>query len=77
MKINWAQKLTSRKFWAAIVAVVTCICVIFGVPDITAEQITALILAVGGLVAYILGEGFVDAARLKNQATKDKEDKSI
>ena len=64
-KINWTQKLTSRKFWAAIVAVVVSLCVLFGVPNVTQEQITALVMAVGGLIAYILGEGFVDAARLK------------
>lgn len=64
-KINWKQKLTSRKFWAAIVAVVVSLCVLFGVPNVTQEQITALVMAVGGLIAYILGEGFVDAARMK------------
>lgn len=64
-KINWKQKLTSRKFWAAIVAVVVSLCVLIGIPDVTQEQITALVMAVGGLIAYILGEGFVDAARLK------------
>lgn len=72
MKINWVQKLASRKFWAAIVAVITAVCVIFGIPDITSEQIAALIMAVGALIAYILGEGFVDAARLKN----NKEEKN-
>lgn len=65
MKVNWTQKLTSRKFWAAIVAVVVSLCVLIGIPDVTQEQITALVMAVGGLIAYILGEGFVDAARLK------------
>lgn len=65
MKVNWTQKLTSRKFWAAIVAVIVSLCVLFGVPNVTQEQITALIMAVGGLIAYILGEGFVDAARIK------------
>lgn len=68
MTINWKQKLTSRKFWAAIVSVVLCVGVIFGIPDLTMEQVTALIMAVGGLVAYILGEGWVDAARLKGGA---------
>ncbi len=65
MKVNWTQKLTSRKFWAAIVAVIVSLCVLIGIPDVTQEQITALVMAVGGLIAYILGEGFVDAARLK------------
>ena len=67
MKIDWVQKLTSRKFWAAIVAVITCICVIFGVDELTTEQVTALVMAVGALIAYILGEGFVDAQRAKKE----------
>lgn len=67
MKVNWTQKLTSRKFWAAIVAVIVSLCVLFGVPNVTQEQITALVMAVGGLIAYILGEGFVDAARIKSE----------
>lgn len=71
MKINWIQKLTSRKFWAAIVAVITCVCVIFGVSEITTEQVTALVMAVGALIAYILGEGFVDAQRVKKEGTED------
>lgn len=77
MTINWKQKLTSRKFWAAIVAVVISLCVIFGVDDLTMEQVTALIMAVGGLVAYILGEGWVDAARLKAQAQEGKDDADL
>lgn len=68
MKIDWVQKLTSRKFWAAIVAVITCVCVIFGVSEITTEQVTALVMAVGALIAYILGEGWVDGMRAKNGA---------
>lgn len=67
MKVNWTQKLTSRKFWAAIVAVIVSLCVLIGIPDVTQEQITALVMAVGGLIAYILGEGFVDAARIKSE----------
>ena len=67
MKVNWKQKLTSRKFWAAIISVVVSLCVLIGVPNVTQEQITALVMAVGGLIAYILGEGFVDAARIKSE----------
>ena len=73
MKINWVQKLTSRKFWAAIVAVITSVCVIFGVEDITMEQVAALIMAVGALIAYILGEGFVDAANAQKSEDKNNE----
>lgn len=44
-KINWKQKLTSRKFWAAVVTFVTTVLVAFGVPDLTIEQVTAIITA--------------------------------
>lgn len=65
MKINWKQKLTSRKFWAAVIGVVVALAAVFGIPDITTEQIVAVITAVSVLIAYILGEGLVDAARLR------------
>ena len=35
----------------------------FGVTDSTATQVTALIMAGGSLIAYILGEGMIDAER--------------
>ena len=65
-KIDWKSKLTSRKFWAAIIGFVTAILVAFGVDDLTIEQIIALITAASTLIAYIIGEGMVDAARLKS-----------
>ena len=64
-KIDWKSKLTSRKFWAAVIGFVTAILVAFGVDDLTIEQIIALITATSTLIAYIIGEGMVDAARLK------------
>lgn len=60
-KINWAAKLTSRKFWAALTAVVLSLLAFFNVPEMTQTQITALLAAVGTLVAYIFGESYVDA----------------
>lgn len=64
-KINWKQKLTSRKFWAAIIGVITTVCVIFGVEQIKTEQVVALVSAISLLIAYIVGEGLVDSARIK------------
>ena len=62
-KINWKQKLTSRKFWAAVIGFITALLVAFGVDDLTIEQVVALITAASTLIAYILGEGMVDTAR--------------
>lgn len=61
-KINWAKKLTSRKFWAAVIGFVTPILTVANVPENTAVQITAIIMAGGTLIAYIIGEGMTDAA---------------
>ena len=62
-KINWKQKLSSRKFWAAVAGFVTAILIAFQVENGTVEQITAIITAGGVLIAYILGESAVDANR--------------
>jgi hypothetical protein len=72
MKINWKQKLTSRKFWAASAGVATTAMIIFNVNKLTQEQVVALISSSGVLIAYIIGEGLVDSARVKN--TEDSED---
>ena len=62
MKIDWKRKLSSRKFWAALAAFFTSIFAVFGVPEMTVGQITAIITAVGSLVVYILAETEVDKA---------------
>ncbi len=69
MKINWKQKLTSRKFWAAIIGFVTAILIAFGIPDLTIEQVVAVITAGATMIAYIIGEGMVDAARVNSETT--------
>lgn len=61
-KINWKAKLTSRKFWAAVVSFVALLVVAFGGTQEQATQITALIMAGATVVAYIIGEGMIDAA---------------
>lgn len=63
MKINWKEKLTSRKFWAAVMGVILCLLTIFGVEELTAEKVEALGWAIAALIAYILGEGLVDSKR--------------
>ena len=72
MKINWIQKLTSRKFWAAITTFVTALLVVFGVDELTIEQTVTVIMAGAVMIAYIVGEGMVDAARIKRNNDEDK-----
>lgn len=66
MSIDWKRKLTSRKFWAAIVGFVTPMLLAFGVAESDTAQVAALIMAGADVVAYIIAEGMVDA---KNTGT--------
>lgn len=60
--MDWKRKLTSRKFWVAVAEFVSMLVVAIGKSEETAVQITALIMAGAGVVAYIVGEGLTDAA---------------
>ena len=67
--MNWKSKLTSRKFWAAVASFVAMLVVAFGGAQEQATQITALIMAGATVIAYVVGEGLVDAASAGAQAT--------
>lgn len=60
--MDWKSKLTSRKFWLALATFVTGLLIYFGKDAEQADQITALIMSGGAVVAYIIGEGLIDAA---------------
>ena len=59
--IDWKRKLTSRKFWAAVIAFITPLLLAFGLAEDTVTQVTAIIMAGADVAAYILAEGMVDA----------------
>lgn len=63
MKVDWKRKLTSRKFWAAVVGFVTPMMVMAGANDNQVVQIAALIMAGANLIGYMIGEGLADSAR--------------
>lgn len=60
--IDWKKKLTSRKFWAAVCSLVAQMVVAFGGTEDQGVKITALIMAGATVIAYIIGEGLVDAS---------------
>ena len=62
MKENLIKKLTSRKFWLAIAAFVTELIVAFRGEAELAETIAGVIMAGATVIAYIVGEGLIDAA---------------
>ena len=55
------RKLTSRKFWLAVVALVTGLLAAFNVDSGTIEKVSGIIMAAASVVAYIVAEGMVDA----------------
>ena len=73
--MDWKRKLTSRKFWAALADFVGMLLIAMHIADETATQVTALIMAGAGVIAYIVGEGFADAANgVQTVVTTDLDD---
>jgi hypothetical protein len=70
--MNWKQKLTSRKFWAAIVNFVTQLMIAFNATESESAQVAAVIMAGAGVIAYIVGEGMADAAGAVVAGEKDE-----
>ncbi|MBP3542718.1 MAG: hypothetical protein J6J86_00665 [Lachnospiraceae bacterium] len=66
-KIDWKKKLTSRKFWTAVVGFVTPTMLAFGAGESEVTQVTSIIMAGATLIAYIIGEGLTDAANAKKE----------
>ena len=65
--IDWKTKLTSRKFWAAVVGFVVPLLVAFGMSDNQAAEVASIIMAGANMIAYIIGEGLVDSSRIKTE----------
>ena len=55
------RKLTSRKFWLAVAAFVTELIIAFRGDAEQAETVSGIIMAGATVIAYIMGEGLVDA----------------
>lgn len=61
-KIDWKRKLTSRKFWAAVIGFITPIMIAAGAGENEITQVVAIVMGGATLIAYIIGEGLVDSA---------------
>ena len=72
-KSDIIRKLTSRKLWAAIAGLVIAVCSMFGADAELVDKIIGLVMAVASVVAYIVGEGLVDAAHKPLDQTAQEE----
>jgi len=80
-KIDWKRKLTSRKFWVAVIGFITQLMIAFNYSNVTVEKVTATVMAAAVLIAYILGEGLADSANETHQIIlpdiPDEEDEAV
>lgn len=63
MKVNWKQKLSSRKLWATIVGVITGLAMVFGLDEETITSVAGAVVSIVSIVTYVSTEGKVDVAR--------------
>lgn len=56
------RKLSSRKFWMAVAALVSGLIMAFGGTENTAQTVSGVILQAAAVLGYIIGEGMSDAA---------------
>ena len=68
-----AQKLSSRKLWAAVVGVVTGLAMVFGLDENVITSVAGAVVSLTSIITYIVTEGKIDAAAVKNAATDVQE----
>ena len=61
-KENLIRKLSSRKLWLAVALFVSGLITAFGGQSGVAEVVSGCIMQGGAVVAYIIAEGWADAA---------------
>lgn len=60
------RKLSSRKLWAAVAGVVTGLAMVFGLDENVITSVAGAVVSVASVITYIITEGRVDAAAVKN-----------
>lgn len=66
-KINWKQKLSSRKLWVSIIGVIVGVAMTFGIQDGEWNEIAGAVTSIASIIAYILGEAKIDASRVEGE----------
>ena len=67
-KVNWKQKLSSRKLWCALIsAVLGVVIAVFG-EELPADTVDLIEKGIYAMIAYIFGETVVDAVRVHGEA---------
>ena len=69
MRTFW-QKVTSRKFLAAMVGIITGLAMVFGLDQNIITTISGAVMALASVITYIIAEGKIDAAAVGDAAKK-------
>lgn len=72
MKINWKQKLSSRKFWAGVIGWLTSLLAAFNITENATAQIIIIVSGIGSLCVYMLAEGIADKARVSETGPENE-----
>lgn len=67
MRTFW-QKITSRKFLAALLGVASGLAMLFGLDEGIVTSVAGAVTALGSVVVYIASEGKIDAAAVAHAA---------
>lgn len=70
--VDLKRKLTSRKLWMAVAGLASGLVVAFFNNAETAETVAGCIMSAGSVIAYIVGEGLIDAASAKSEGHEEK-----
>lgn len=70
--MNLKEKLTSRKFWAAVAGFVAGMAVVFGLDETIITQVAGLVGSIASVIAFIAAEGKIDAASAEAKAEEGK-----
>ena len=60
--VNWTQKLSSRKLWAAAAGIAAGLAMVFGLDEAVISTAAGAVVSMASVLAYIVTEGRVDAA---------------
>ena len=71
-----AQKLSSRKLWAAVAGLVAGLAMVFGLDADIISTVSGAVVAVASVITYIITEGRIDAEAVKKavESVQDAKD---
>ena len=74
---NLIRKLSSRKLWAAVAGVVSCLSLVFVLDGDVITAVSGAVVSLASVITYIITEGKIDAEAVKNAVEDIQEAKEV